>query len=131
MQEVKVQAVVVIGVLARDNWQVRDILFYAGFYDLLLAHLHDNTPLPLMEKITWAMAFFCGSSHAAIHGQPPSPSSSLQPDIKTVGSPLALAKLMYLLQVLGSGYCSVYCRYDVWCISCSATLRGRTACWCQ
>jgi len=98
VQEVKVQAVVVIGVLARDNWQVRDILFYAGFYDLLLAHLHDNTPLPLMEKITWAMAFFCGSSHAAIHGQPPSPSSSLQPDIKTVGSPLALAKLMYLLQ---------------------------------
>lgn len=84
-REVRDQAIVAIGMLARDDFEVRDLLLQLGCFHVMVNLINDAAPLELLLHITWTVAIFSGASHGTEH----------PPDYKLVGT--CLPKLAYLL----------------------------------
>lgn len=82
--EVREQALLALGMLARHDAPVRDFLLDLGIYEAILELINDQTGLTMLKHATWAVAIFCGSTH-----DPSSP-----PNFQRVG--LALPKLAHL-----------------------------------
>eukprot|EP01122_Echinamoeba_exundans_P009822 TRINITY_DN3538_c0_g1_i1.p1 TRINITY_DN3538_c0_g1~~TRINITY_DN3538_c0_g1_i1.p1 ORF type:complete len:1064 (+),score=289.89 TRINITY_DN3538_c0_g1_i1:121-3312(+) len=61
--EVREQAVLVLGTMAAHNWEARDELLRLRAMPALLQLVNTNTPLSVVRKVSWAISVLCGVTH--------------------------------------------------------------------
>lgn len=61
--EVREQAVLVLGTLAAHNFEARDYVLEQGGMSALLQLVNANAPLDVVRKVSWAISVLCGVTH--------------------------------------------------------------------